>query len=295
MPQLLPLALLACATEHLAPDAAIGGDAMLAALPADVTLVASFDAEEARGGALEELLAALGADVDVLADALGGEVARGRVGCGGAGCVVLGEGALDVPADARVRVDAHGARIATLAPARGPLRGFDGRTAVGEPVAARLLGDGKFVLGDRPAVRATYAARRGGGFDPALLDGEVPAGVAWVAVRDPARFVDQAAARAERRDGDGAAVESWLADRAAQLPVELDDIEVIAASVTADGIARLRVRCADADAARVLERALAAAAAGTPVERVVRSGRRVEAEGELGALLDGLAPNGGTP
>lgn len=275
---MLPL-LLACAPDTLAPDAAVTGDAMLAALPADVTLVASVDM-----AALPEALRAPARDA--LRRAGVPAVERGRLGCGGAGCVALLEGDFaGMALEREEAVQADGAVVARVAPARGTLPGLDAWTRAGEPLALRRLAPGKLVVGDRAAVRAAAAARRGG-FHVEQLTGAIPEGAAWVAARDLDRLLDQADDRLARR---GEVLPDALLDLLTAAPVELEAVDVVALSFGADGVARLRVTTRDEDTADIVQRALVLGSGrlAAPVQ-VARVGRQVEASGGAAALLDTL-------
>lgn len=125
---------------------------MLAALPADATLLAGAD-----GGA------ALPVEV---ADALAA-FRRVRAGCFDEGCVALAEGDFG-------DLDALRAKVGGVPRRRGVDLG---------PFVLRRLAPTKAVAGDRAAVARVALERELGepGFDVAALDGLVPEGDAWAA------------------------------------------------------------------------------------------------------------------
>lgn len=272
--------LLACAPS-LGPDLAVGGDAMLAALPADVTVVGGLAPGVLADADTRAVAARFGLDPAAidrrLADAGldgAGAIDRAVFGCGDAGCAALLEGrfaALDVGA------------VADGTPARALASGTDAVELVdrrGQRFVFGRLAPDRAVAGDRAALRAIDdAARDGASLDPAVFAGVVPAGDVWVAARDPRRFVAQARVRGERA---GAA--SLVAGLDALAAAPLDHVEAVAAALSVGPVAELRVRAVLTDTATAVA---AARAAADRVDRhrdrlgalrvdVVRDGRRVE-------------------
>jgi hypothetical protein len=156
---------LACASPGLGPSRELTGDAMLASLPADTTLVVGADVEAARD--LPAWAEVPGADAF-------GPVARVRAGCFDEGCVALVEGDF-----ADLTPDALGALVPGAVPRR---RGVDLATEAG-PLVLRRLSPGKGVAGDRAAVARVATERELGepGLDVARFAGLVPAGQAFAA------------------------------------------------------------------------------------------------------------------
>jgi hypothetical protein len=216
--------LLACAAPP--PTLDVSGDPMLATLPSDVTIVGRVDLAAMRSGPFS----ALAADLDArMAETAGAEADRLALGCGDDGCAVLGEG-----------------RIGS---------GLDAPTGLGR-LAARRLDEERFVVGDRSAIRRIAANARDGieGLDPDTLAGRIPAGDAWVLLRNPAVLAEQAAARLERAPdplwADVAADVSSAWDQHAD---DLSGVQSVALSVDGgSGEVRLRAVCDSPNDARDL-------------------------------------------
>lgn len=251
---LLPL--LACA----APDPAHGTvDPTLRALPADVSVVARLEAAALRDApGLDLLLASAGldrAEIDRTIRELGPSAGvntldRVTLGCGPDGCVALVEG--DLAGATPRAAHAPGLRLVPTA------NGMDGRTRAGENVVVRKLSPRKAVAGDRAAARAAWEVKRGerDGLRPA--DAEVPAGDAWIWVRDRDAAEADLTARAERHSpGCAPRTDTLLA----QWPgLEAAEELVITATLRRDLAVLVRARTASpADAERLAATLLAPA------------------------------------
>lgn len=263
---LLPVLLVACSPE-LGLSADLEGDARLAVLPADASVVFRL-----APGRFAEELAELGVGA---ADELREASALG--GCAAAGCVLLVEGAPTLLSP--------GAGPDALVPAR-----LDTHAPDGSPLVWRVIGPGKAVFGDAAAVEAAWQGVRAGtpGFDASAVADDVPAGESWLLVVDPEAFGALAAARLDGLAHPQGKVVSdtisrldqfWpgLRARAASFALSFDD---------ESGLVRVRLRAHDVAAAVALEAEARARAAFSPVavSGVERLGLHVEMRFEVGEL-----------
>ena len=217
--------LIACA--GVSPSLEVGDDAMLAALPADVTVVGGIDAAALVAPDADDLLADAG-----LAREDGDAI---RFGCGWDGCAALAEG----------RFGELRRPAVSLPRSRERAHGFDVPTGLGR-VAVRRLDSTRLVAGDPAALRRV--ALGGSTFDLASLDGRVPDGDAWVLLRDPATLSEQAAWRLDGRAAD-------LAEQVRAAWAEHGDEAARVESVAVawdDGTVRVRAICVDAASCRGL-------------------------------------------
>lgn len=266
--------LLACgAPPALSPTLDVEQDALLATLPADVSLVAGGDVAALVASPLARRLAGRGLfDPDALdaqAAALGvGGWTAVRAGCGGAGCVAVGPATLD-----------RGA-LESAAMLEGLAVDDDGQRAIlsagGVPFAAETRGE-ILLAGDLPAV----AAFGGPGIDRSAFRGAIPAGDAWIGARDADRFLAQAA---DRLDAEGSRrarrLAAKLRDPRRTAKARLARTIGLAVSAGEAPSAVLRVVCVDTMAAREVEWMIAFALATMPTlesAEVVRVGAVVEA------------------
>lgn len=264
---LVPLLFSAC-TSELAPSAPLAEDVRLAVLPPEATVVFHL----APGRFVADLEAAgLPEGLDLAdASAVGG--------CGPSGCLALVEAAPGLLNPA--------ASPGALVPSR-----LDRVAPDGTPLVWRVLGPGKAVLGDAPAVAEAWQGvqAEAPGFDAAPWAEDVPAGESWLLVVDAEAFGEQAARRLDRlaKPGGHAVGESlarfdtfWpgLRARSAAFAMSFDDEA---------GLLRARVRChSEADAVAVEAEAWARAGFSPfEVASIRREGVRVEITVQPAGLL----------
>ena len=234
----------------------------MAVLPADATVVFRVAPGRVAAGLAELIPEAVAPALE-----LAGTSALGA--CGGHGCLLLVDGpaALLNPA----------ASPAALVPARRDVRAPDGA-----PVAWRVLGPGKAVLGDAAAVAAAWKGvqEEAPGFEPGEFARDVPDGDAWVLVVDPVGAGWDAMGRLDRMGADrGDAVIDALDRFDDAWPALRQRAVSVAAALSADdGLVRVRLRCRDEAAAADVEAEARARVALSPlaVESITRDALHVE-------------------
>lgn len=158
-----------CSSEpSLQPTAPVDLNARVRALPAGVDLVVGIDMPAVL---VDADLARQVVEADVLGIPSGLHgLDQVVVGCGDEGCVGLVDGSVDQ---------------ASLGGIEGPSERLI--SASGWQGRLDRLGEGKLIVGDLAAVRATRRAHREGRprLDTSWLEGTVPEGPIWLAARDP--------------------------------------------------------------------------------------------------------------
>lgn len=293
--------MLACGSKPaLLPSVDPAAHSLLADAPADATLLASLElAETLESPLLQEWRTQHALELERLDTEWQGRFGatlsgteQAVLGCNEAGC------SWQLRGDYRsLDLGAVGAQLARPEAGVNGVRQVNRQDALlfrsqdGTPLRLQRVAADRVLLGHGPAVKAQASATTGLGV--AGLEGAIPQGDLWVVARDPEQLREQVLGYLAWRDTDEARegterVEALWADR----PELVDDIELIALSLSLDEPSRLAVRasCWDVEGAErvfgFLEPLLAAQRLESALDprakellghvELVREGRRVE-------------------